>query len=105
MKRMLGTMMALAFALLAGAAAAQSVQREGATVGSAGNPGPAALPQALVNSPIQLAQASSAPGGAAAGASAGGAAAGFGLVGSLIVVGAAVATIAVTVNSGSTVSH
>lgn len=94
MKRMLGVSMVLACALFASAASAQSVQRDGATVSSAARP-----------APIQLAQASSAPGGAAAGASAGGAAAGFGLVGSLIVVGAAVATIAVTVNSGSTVSH
>jgi hypothetical protein len=105
MKRLLGTLMALACALGASAAVAQSVQRDGATVGSAGNPGPAALPQAVANSPMQLAQASSAPGGAAAGASAGGAAAGVGFGTALIVVGAAVATIAVTVNSGSTVAH
>jgi hypothetical protein len=100
MKRMLGTLTALAFALGASAAAAQSVQRDDETVGSAGRPGPAALPQARVNSPVQLAQAS--PGGAAAGASAGGAVTGIGFGTSLVLIGAAVAMIAITVDSGST---
>lgn len=94
MKRLTITTLAIACALGMGAAAGQSVQRDGAVVGKAAKP-----------AHIQLAQASSSAGGAASGAAAGGAATGVGLGAALVLVGAAVATIAVTVDSGSAVSH
>ena len=101
MKRMIKISVAMLCALDMGAAAAQTVQRDGVVVGSAGK-APVAVAQASTTAPIQVAQAGGAANGAAAG---GGAAAGLGLGTALVVVGAAVAAIAVTVNDASTVAH
>ena len=101
MMRMIRIPMAIACALGVSAASAQTVVRDGVVLGKA----PQTMAQASSTTPIQLAQASGSAGGAATGATAGGAAAGVGFGTALIVVGAAVATIAVTVDSGSTVSH
>jgi hypothetical protein len=92
---------AIACALGMSAALAQSVQRGDATVRNA-DQAAQEVAQASTAAPVQVAQA----GGAAAGASTGGAAAGAGLGTTLVVVGAAVAAIAVaTDDSGSTVTH
>jgi len=101
MKRMMRILIAAACALASGAAFAQSVQRDGVTVSGLGKASQTVVAQASTAAPIQVAQA----GGASAGASTGGAATGLGLGTSLIVVAAAVATISVTVNSGSTTQH
>lgn len=102
MKRMIKILTVVACASGMSAAAAQSVQRDGETISAAGKPAQV-VAQASPTAPIQVAQAS---GGAAAGASTGAAAAGgAGLGTGLIIVGAAVATIAVTVDNGSTVTH
>jgi len=100
MKRMIRISIAAACALGMGAAAAQSVQRDGVTVSAKGK-ATQVVAQASTAAPIQVAQS----GGAATGASTGGATAGLGLGTSLIVVGAAVAAISVTVNNGSTTQH
>lgn len=100
MKRMTRSLIAVACACATGAAFAQSVQRDGVVVSGQGK-ATQVVAQASTPAPIQVAQA----GGAATGASTGGAATGLGLGTSLIVVGAAVATIAVTVDSGSTTQH
>lgn len=100
MKRMIKISVAMVCALGMSAAAAQTVQRDGVIVGSTGK-APVAVAQASTTAPIQVAQA----GGAATGASTGGAAAGLGLGTALVVVGAAVAAIAVTVDSESTITH
>jgi len=101
MKRRIKIPVAMLCAFGMGAAAAQTVQRDGVVVGSTGK-APVALAQASTTAPIQVAQA----GGAATGASAGGGAAtGLGLGTTLVVVGAAVAAIVVTVDDASTVTH
>ena len=101
MKRRIKIPVAMLCALGMSAAAAQSVQRDGAIVGSTGK-ATQVVAQASTTAPIHVAQA----GGAATGASAGGgAAAGLGLGTALVVVGAAVAAIAVTVDDASTVTH
>ena len=87
-----------------GTALAQTVQRGDVTVGTAGE-ATQTVAQASTAAPIQTAQAGAPAGGAAGGASAGGAAAGAGLGTTLVVVGAAVAAIAVASDSGSTVTH
>ena len=89
---------AIAFAFAMGAALAQSVQRGDVTVSSEATQ---TVAQASTSAPIQTAQA----GGTAAGASSGGAAAGIDVGKTLLVVGAAVAAIAVASDSGSTVTH
>jgi hypothetical protein len=92
---------AVACALGMSAAVAQTVQRDNNTVGNA----TLTVAQASNTAPTQVAQASGSAGGASAGAATGGAAAGLGLGTTLVVVAAAVATIAVAADSGSTVTH
>lgn len=101
MKRLIKILTVVACASGMSAAAAQSVQRDGETISAAGKPAQV-VAQASTAAPIQVAQAS---GGAAAGASTGAAAAGAGFGAGLVIIGAAIATIAVTVESGSTVTH
>lgn len=104
MAKILGIPIAIACALGMGAASAQTVLRDGAVVGDAAK-APQTVAQAATSAPIQVAQARGSSGGASAGASTGGTATGVGLGTALIVVGAAVAAIAVTVDNGSTSSH
>jgi len=94
---------ALACALGMSTAAAQSVQRGDTGVSDAGK-ATQVVAQAP-SAPIQTAQAGGTAGGSSAGASTAGASATVGLAPSLVLVGAAVATIAVTVHSGSTTQH
>jgi len=100
MKRMTKISIAVACALGMSAALAQTVQRGDATVSNAGKT-TQTVAQASTAAPIQTAQA----GGTAAGASTSGAVAGAGLGTTLVVVGAAVAAIAIASDSGSTVTH
>ena len=99
MNRMTKISIALACAFGASAALAQTVQRGDVTVSGAN--APQTVAQASTAAPIQTAQA----GGTAAGASSGGAAAGIDVGKTLLVVGAAVAAIAIASDSGSTVTH
>jgi hypothetical protein len=96
MKRMTKISIAIACAFGMSAALAQSVQRGGVTVSNAGE-----VAQASTSAPIQTAQA----GGTATGASSGGAAAGIDVGKTLVVVGAAVAAIAIVSDSDSTAGH
>lgn len=104
MKRMTKISIAVACALGMSAALAQTVQRGDATVSNTGK-ATQTVAQASTAAPIQTAQAGGTAGGTAAGASTGGAVAGAGLGTTLVVVGAAVAAIAVASDSGSTVAH
>jgi len=97
MKRMTKISIAVACALGMSAALAQTVQRGDETVSNATQ----TVAQASTAAPIQTAQA----GGTATGASTSGAVAGAGLGTTLVVVGAAVAAIAIASDSGSTVTH
>lgn len=95
MKRITGISIAVACALGMSAAFAQTVQR-GDTRVSDTKP-TQTVAQASTTAPVQVAQA----GGAAAGAAAGGATATVGLGTTLVLVGAAIATIAVATDDGS----
>jgi hypothetical protein len=96
MKRMTKISIAIACAFGMSAALAQSVQRGGVTVSNAGE-ATQTVAQASTSAPIQTAQA----GGTATGASSGGAAAGINVGKTLLVVGAAVAAIAIASDSDS----
>ena len=100
MIRMTKLSIAIACVLGMGTALAQTVQRGGVTVSNAGK-ATQTVAQASTSAPIQTAQA----GGTATGASAGGAVATAGVGTTLLVVGAAVAAVAVASDSGSTASH
>ena len=104
MNRVSRISVALACALGMSAAVAQTVQRGDATVSNTGN-GTQTDAQASPTAPIQTAQASGSAGGTATGASAGGVAGGAGVGTTLVVVGAALAAIAVASDRSSTVSH
>jgi len=101
MKPTMKISIAIACAFGASTALAQTVQRGDVAV--SGVSAPQTVAQASTAAPIQTAQAPT--GGAATGASTGGAVAGAGLGTTLVVVGAAVAAIAIASDSGSTVTH
>jgi hypothetical protein len=104
MKRLTLIPLALACALGAGTAPAQSVQRGDALV-SGGGERARQVTRAPATAPIQVAQAGGSAGGAASGAATGAAVAGPGVVASALMLSVALSIVAVTAEGSPTVAH